>query len=299
MSSQPIPDVSPIEGYGLIYLYTLDNGEKYIGQTSHPLKIRHYGHINGKEQLIDRKLKKHSFTLEVLDEVPVEQLDDKEQHYIQKMNTLHPNGLNMVAWGTVNRIISEETRKRMSESIRKNISGQKFGRLTALEYEGDSYWKCRCDCGKETSIAAYNLTTGLSKSCGCLRRDISSARMHDLRGQRFGHVIALEPTGRRTGHNTVWKCECDCGNICEIAYSNLYRHDHVSCGCVALKIKHSIKKNLVGMKFNDLTVIEFAYKKGHNSFWKCRCDCGNECIVRSDHLQSGATSTCGCLLRRK
>lgn len=52
--------------------------------------------------------------------------------------------------------------------------GQVFKRLTALHpIEGDPKcrWTCRCACGKETRVAAAKLVSGLSKSCGCWRRD--------------------------------------------------------------------------------------------------------------------------------
>lgn len=34
-----------------------------------------------------------------------------------------------------------------------------------------SYWMCHCECGKEIKIAGTNLTRGLTKSCGCLRKE--------------------------------------------------------------------------------------------------------------------------------
>lgn len=37
-----------------------------------------------------------------------------------------------------------------------------------------------------------------------------------------------------------------------------------------------------------------AYTKNRKSYWLCRCDCGNETIVRSDQLKSGTTQSCGC-----
>lgn len=59
-------------------------------------------------------------------------------------------------------------------------------------------------------------------------------------------------------------------------------------------------ENLIGRKFNRLTVIEFDHKdKYYNSFWKCRCDCGNEVIVRAGGLRSGASKSCGCLMRER
>lgn len=58
-----------------------------------------------------------------------------------------------------------------------DLSGQRFGRLVVLsELEPDRYgrrWLCRCDCGNETSASANALHSGIVKSCGCLRDDIS------------------------------------------------------------------------------------------------------------------------------
>lgn len=54
--------------------------------------------------------------------------------------------------------------------------------------------------------------------------------------------------------------------------------------------------DLIGQKFNKLTVISLAYiKKG--TYWNCKCDCGNETIVSSSHLKSGAIKGCGCQLK--
>jgi hypothetical protein len=69
-----------------------------------------------------------------------------------------------------------------SKDIRINMTGQKFGRLTVLEFshhskvQHQSYWKCKCDCGKEIIAIRSNLVRGFSKSCGCLRSEITSKR---------------------------------------------------------------------------------------------------------------------------
>lgn len=61
------------------------------------------------------------------------------------------------------------------------------------------------------------------------------------------------------------------------------------------------KENLIGQKFNRLTVLEFAYikevGKSHSKrrYWKCLCDCGNIIYVDTGHLKNGATKSCGCL----
>jgi len=56
----------------------------------------------------------------------------------------------------------------------KNIFNEKFGKLIPIKYIGknkkeDDIWLCKCDCGKQKEINSYNLRSGNTKSCGCLR----------------------------------------------------------------------------------------------------------------------------------
>jgi hypothetical protein len=55
--------------------------------------------------------------------------------------------------------------------------------------------------------------------------------------------------------------------------------------------------NLIGQKFNKLTVLELngINKKG-DRVWKCICDCGNTefCFVTTHNLKNGNTKSCGC-----
>lgn len=56
----------------------------------------------------------------------------------------------------------------------KDLTGQKFGRLTALSYthtKGYAVWTCICECGKTTSVISTHLITGHTKSCGCLIKE--------------------------------------------------------------------------------------------------------------------------------
>src|SRR5579872_1311952 len=57
----------------------------------------------------------------------------------------------------------------------ENISGQKFGRLTALVRVGatarrNSRWLCRCRCGREVIVRLDQLRDGTTKSCSCWYR---------------------------------------------------------------------------------------------------------------------------------
>jgi hypothetical protein len=56
--------------------------------------------------------------------------------------------------------------------------------------------------------------------------------------------------------------------------------------------------DLTGMRFVRLLVKEKCGYDG-KSLWRCVCDCGNECVVRSPHLRSGKQVSCGCLRTEK
>lgn len=52
-----------------------------------------------------------------------------------------------------------------------DITGIKFGRLTAISRDYGYKWICVCDCGKTLSVDKNNLRSGHTKSCGCLEKD--------------------------------------------------------------------------------------------------------------------------------
>ena len=61
-----------------------------------------------------------------------------------------------------------------------DLTGRKFGRLTVLgrapNRSNHTAWNCRCDCGNEKEIAGSSLKSGITVSCGCYNREISSNR---------------------------------------------------------------------------------------------------------------------------
>lgn len=61
-----------------------------------------------------------------------------------------------------------------------DIVGQRFGRWTVVQRvertKTHATFLCRCDCGAENVVKGVQLRRGTSKSCGCLRRELSSAR---------------------------------------------------------------------------------------------------------------------------
>lgn len=64
--------------------------------------------------------------------------------------------------------------------VRKDLTGEKFGRLTVM-YQTEDYvtpkgkheakWHCVCKCGGTVDVIGNSLRDGSTKSCGCLRKE--------------------------------------------------------------------------------------------------------------------------------
>lgn len=61
----------------------------------------------------------------------------------------------------------------------------------------------------------------------------------------------------------------------------------------------SVKMNLIGRRFERLEVIKELPSVKGNSYWLCKCKCGNTCRVRGQNLVKGITKSCGCLRTEK
>jgi hypothetical protein len=111
----------------------------------------------------------------------------------------------------------------------------------------------------------------------------------DLKGQRFGRLVAIELTTPKKGR-TVWKCKCDCGNEKDVVYSSLAGNKTSSCGC--------LKSNLfIGTVINRLTLVKPTgeHDSGGYRKWKCLCFCGNTVVYSAKRLLYGKVVSCGCL----
>ena len=78
-------------------------------------------------------------------------------------------------------------------SVPCDLTGQRFGRLAVINRRGSSrqgkaMWFCRCDCGQEVVVRSRDLKSGGTKSCGCPRTHVVTARClthgHSRRGMR-------------------------------------------------------------------------------------------------------------------
>ena len=114
---------------------------------------------------------------------------------------------------------------------------------------------------------------------------IPLGKAEDLTGKVFGDFKALYRT-KNIKSRTYWVFQCNrCSNIFTKDISNIKRNNN-NCEC-----------NLIGKKFNRLTVIKFLNKvnSSNSKMYECLCDCGNTTQVSSNALKTGSTKSCGCL----
>ena len=63
----------------------------------------------------------------------------------------------------------------------------------------------------------------------------------DLTGQRFGRLV-VSMLVKSENYNRIWRCTCDCGNVCEATTTHLRKGCTRSCGC--LMLEKSVSANL-------------------------------------------------------
>ena len=93
--------------------------------------------------------------------------------------------------------------------------------------------------------------TGKTKSEAILENNAKKAK--DLKNQKFGKLLALEPTQERYNRCIIWKCQCECGNIHYVPSNRLLTGHTQSCGCLnqshgELTIETLLKENNIKYK---------------------------------------------------
>ena len=78
---------------------------------------------------------------------------------------------------------------------RKELTGQRFGKLTVTERTDRTdrtkgryvVWRCQCDCGGEILADTRELSRGTVKDCGCVKQETArrGSIAEDLTGKSF------------------------------------------------------------------------------------------------------------------
>lgn len=156
------------------------------------------------------------------------------------------------------------------------VVGAKFGRWTVLEVNlrnpnSKAKYKprvalCRCECGTERYKEYRDLYSGRSLSCGCLANELTVIRNTERSsvkvGNRYGKLIVVEDLGfrqQKRGKQEKWyKCNCDCGNSCEVNGNNLQTGGTKSCGCTSSHGESLISQILLQNNINFIKEYTFS-----------------------------------------
>jgi hypothetical protein len=97
----------------------------------------------------------------------------------------------------------------MAFHVLHNLLGQQFGRLTVTGRAENSRtnharWNCSCSCGGRTVAGGFELKSGHTRSCGCLRNETAAKRFraHGMSGVRE-YVSYCSAKSRCTNPNAV------------------------------------------------------------------------------------------------
>lgn len=119
-------------------------------------------------------------------------------------------------------------------AFQKDLTGQRFGKLTVVEYVGNakdhhSLWRCKCDCGGECVVQGNNLKSGSTKTCGCYNWTKSDDK---VLGHKFGRLTPIRKLKSNKWNEIEWECLCDCGNKTNVSTHSLLSGGIRSCGCL-------------------------------------------------------------------
>ena len=139
-----------------------------------------------------------------------------------------------------------------------NLLGKCFGELTVIaktEERKDRHiiWECLCDCGQIIKVSSKALICGNKKRC-------NNHIQNDLTGKRSGKLVVLSKAEQYQGRGIVWKCMCDCGNICYVNTNHF--NSTLSCGCLLSKGEQKVQSILQKLNIEFITQHSF-------------CDCIN------------------------
>ncbi len=182
------------------------------------------------------------------------------------------------------------------------LPGQVIGRWTVLDQwtvndKNEKKWLCRCACGTERFVLERSLRHGGSMSCGCLRKEAAEQSIaYDLAGKTFGDLTAIErSTDVHKNGGIWWRCQCSCGNHCDVPATLLVTGRKSHCGCKAAE-KNYAYSDITGQRFNRLVALYKTRKRTAKGgvIWHCRCDCGNEIDLPYNTLVYSHQQSCGC-----
>lgn len=148
--------------------------------------------------------------------------------------------------------------------VRRDLTGQIFGRLKVLEQAEDyvssqgvhySQWLCECSCAQHNKVvvAGTSLTTGNTKSCGCIQKEAIS------KIGKANHKLNIYDLSKEYGVGLTL-------NTNQEFYFDLDDYDKIKDYCWYEYILDDGYHTLVAHDFENGGVIKFAHILGYKNY---------------------------------
>jgi group I intron endonuclease len=151
---------------GIVYKITNKiNGKIYIGQTRMSLNKRWYYHLYSSKKKNDcvfsraiNKYGKNSFDIEILEIVELAVLTEKEQFYMQKFNSLLPNGYNTLpAFRSYDYPLEhiEKLKKAQAKRMQNPLDGENRSKAQKKSFQENPERRLKCKETYETGLKVW------------------------------------------------------------------------------------------------------------------------------------------------
>ena len=80
-------------------------------------------------------------------------------------------------------------------------------------------------------------------------------KQENLVGRKYGHLLVIRQSEKKTGVHRYWGCQCDCGNICLVYGTHLKSGHTKSCGCYRRKRQTHGWLDLTGERYGRLLAL--------------------------------------------
>lgn len=169
--------------------------------------------------------------------------------------------------------------------------GQRFGeRIVLKELEsrqGDRYFSVQCSCG-DTQEVPYTSLKRSTTCMSCAQRDSAP----DLPiGTKVGRWTVVDESVYVQRKRKLRKvpCRCECGTEKLIGYHTLRDRGTRGCKLCTRATENSLR---VGDVVGEWTLLERLSQRKNNTYFRCRCSCGNEGDINASSLRQGKSKKC-------
>lgn len=173
--------------------------------------------------------------------------------------------------------------------------------VTGRDSNGERKYLCHCDCGNDTIVRGYNITSGNTKSCGC---------WHAIRprGKQMGtgYEVGMGRNGpRRVSSEQFREQDYHTHYLATLAEKEHRYKSRPGMRCLrslesrptdydenpfVYYKREDLSGRIYGLLTADFRVLN-AEDGTHQ--YRCQCQCGNTIMVRADDLKEKRVKDCG------